>query len=383
MTTRIKPRRPGPLAPKTVAVPSVTPTPASQAADAVAGKAGWTPGGRVPVKAPRAPALAAAGEKLLEKGQQALQRGRKVAQKVQDGSLQRAIGGPLARLSKAERRFLAANLPLALPFRDAADTTDAIVRHYAQTRFSAAGEKDASIYSDGAGNALRHATWNALMVKRAFDSGGRNLSVAAQKAQGFADAHEDNPNGSVAKWRSRCLGRTPPPATRSSSAPSSGHSKRAVCAKCPATRSSSRGEGRSQRSSLWPVSHSGRRSAARDTRRHRRNEGVGVLHRQLHEPAAHRPAQQPGESRSLQLEPHHVARRPEERHLVDEVGAPPDAGAIPGHLSLPDGHALQVAEREPLMEVTEGDVDPLCVDLPSSRRPPRQLEIDAAGRRLT
>jgi len=193
MTTRIKPRWPGPLAPKTVAVPSVTPTPASQAADAVAGKAGWKPKGRVPVKAPRAPALSAAGEKLLEKGQQALQRGRKVAQKVQDGSLQRAIGGPLARLSKAERRFLAANLPLARPFRDAADTTDAIVRAYAQTRFSAAGEKDASLYSDGAGNALRHATWNALMVKRAFDSGGRNLSVAAQKAQGFADAHEDNP----------------------------------------------------------------------------------------------------------------------------------------------------------------------------------------------
>jgi hypothetical protein len=118
MTTRIKPRWPGPLAPKTVAVPSVTPTPASQAADAVAGKAGWKPKGRVPVKAPRAPALSAAGEKLLEKGQQALQRGRKVAQKVQDGSLQRAIGGPLARLSKAERRFLAANLPLALPFRE-------------------------------------------------------------------------------------------------------------------------------------------------------------------------------------------------------------------------------------------------------------------------
>jgi hypothetical protein len=187
MTNRIKPRSAGPLA------PAVAATPASQAADAVAGKAGWKPRGGVPVKARRASALPAAGEKLLEKGRKVLEKGRKVAQKVQDGSLQRAIGGPLGRLSKAERRFLAGNLPLALPFREAADTTDAIVRDHARTKFSAASEKDASIYSDGAGNALRHATWNALMVKRAFDSGGRNLSVAAQKARGFADAHEDNP----------------------------------------------------------------------------------------------------------------------------------------------------------------------------------------------
>ena len=62
------------------------------------------------------------------------------------------------------------------------------------------------IRSEDEVNAVRHAMWNALMAKRAFDNpvtlagnpfGGR-LDESIGKAKEFADAHEDNPKNTDA-----------------------------------------------------------------------------------------------------------------------------------------------------------------------------------------
>jgi thymidylate synthase ThyX len=100
------------------------------------------------------------------------------------------------RLSDAEKRFLSTNLHLARPFSDAADKADALSARYAGAQLKG---KDQNIYGDNAANALRHATWNALMVKRAHDNpvGGGNLEAAAKKAYEFATAHEDNPKNTI------------------------------------------------------------------------------------------------------------------------------------------------------------------------------------------
>lgn len=98
----------------------------------------------------------------------------------------------LGRLSGAERQFLLTNLHLAQPFSDAANKGDALASSYSHKAFKG---DDANIFKDSNANALRHATWNALMVKRAYDSpiGGGDLKAAAKKAYEFATAHEDNP----------------------------------------------------------------------------------------------------------------------------------------------------------------------------------------------
>lgn len=183
-----------PIKPRTPSVTQPARAPAGRTAGAARQKlgaadqrldsAGWKLGGR----------------RAVEAGARLADRSRQLGEKLRDGGLQRALGGRLARLSDAEKHFLTRNLHLALPFRDAADTTDAIVKPWAGANLAAGGEKAASIYSDGAGNALRHATWNALMVKRAFANpvGGRDLEAAARKAAEFANAHEDNPKNTNA-----------------------------------------------------------------------------------------------------------------------------------------------------------------------------------------
>jgi hypothetical protein len=95
-------------------------------------------------------------------------------------------------LSDAEKSFLSTNLHLAQPFSDAADTADKLASAYGSKNLKGA---DQDIRGNGAGNALRHATWNALMVKRAHDNplNMRNLDTSSQKAREMADAHENNP----------------------------------------------------------------------------------------------------------------------------------------------------------------------------------------------
>jgi hypothetical protein len=119
--------------------------------------------------------------------------------KALDGAgaqLQKAVGDKFNRLSDAEKRFLSTNLHLAKPFSDAADKADALSSQYANKNLKGA---DKNIYGDSAANALRHATWNALMVKRANDNlvGGGNITAAAKKAYEFATAHEDNPKNTI------------------------------------------------------------------------------------------------------------------------------------------------------------------------------------------
>jgi hypothetical protein len=96
------------------------------------------------------------------------------------------------KLSDAERRFLLANAHLAGPFMDAANAADALASAYTAQHFQG---NDVDIRGDHAGNALRHATWSALMVQRAFSSwvGGGDLNAAALKAFEFGTAHEENP----------------------------------------------------------------------------------------------------------------------------------------------------------------------------------------------
>lgn len=110
--------------------------------------------------------------------------------------LQKAVGDKFNRLSNAEKRFLSTNLHLAKPFSDAADKADALSGQFASKTLKGA---DKNIYGDSAANALRHATWNALMVKRANDNpvGGGNITAAAKKAYEFATAHEDNPKNTI------------------------------------------------------------------------------------------------------------------------------------------------------------------------------------------
>ena len=104
----------------------------------------------------------------------------------------------LGRLSDAEKKFLMTNVHLAQPFNDAAEKGDKLASSYSQKAFKG---DEANIYKDSNANAIRHATWNALMVKRAYDNpiGGGDLKAAAKKAYEFATAHEDNPKNTNKK----------------------------------------------------------------------------------------------------------------------------------------------------------------------------------------
>jgi hypothetical protein len=130
---------------------------------------------------------AAALQSLPGKAGKALGQVQKNVTTATQGSLEK-----LGRLSNAEKAFLSTNLHLAKPFSAAADTADALSSSYARKNFKGA---DADIYKEQAGNALRHATWNALMVKQALINpvGGGNLAAAKTKALEFGNAHEDNP----------------------------------------------------------------------------------------------------------------------------------------------------------------------------------------------
>ncbi|HEX5753277.1 MAG TPA: hypothetical protein VFZ09_44160 [Archangium sp.] len=110
-------------------------------------------------------------------------------------NLNRAINSLTQRfgsLSDAEKGFLSTNLHLAKPFSDAADTADQLASAHAGRTMKGS---DLDIRGNGVGNALRHATWNALMVKRAYDNPLTlgDLNAASQKAREMADAHENNP----------------------------------------------------------------------------------------------------------------------------------------------------------------------------------------------
>jgi hypothetical protein len=107
-------------------------------------------------------------------------------------------------LSDAEKRFLSTNLHLAGGFSNAADTADALT----SARFNGR-----SVRNEDEVNAVRHAMWNALMVKRAFDNPvtqtanvlGNRLGEAVGKAREFGNAHEDNPKNTVAVSRNMDL----------------------------------------------------------------------------------------------------------------------------------------------------------------------------------
>jgi hypothetical protein len=110
-------------------------------------------------------------------------------------NLNRAINSLTERfgtLSDAEKSFLSTNMHLAGPFSDAADKADQLAGAYSSRNLKGA---DQNIRGNGVGNALRHATWNALMVKRAYDNPLNlgNLNASTQKAREMADAHENNP----------------------------------------------------------------------------------------------------------------------------------------------------------------------------------------------
>lgn len=98
------------------------------------------------------------------------------------------------RLSDAEKGFLATNPHLALPFNHAADRADELATQHSNQHLQG-DENNTSIYGDGAANAIRHAAWNALMVREAYKNPLTfgNLDAAAGKAQEMADAHENNP----------------------------------------------------------------------------------------------------------------------------------------------------------------------------------------------
>lgn len=130
---------------------------------------------------------AAALQSLPDKAGRALGQVQKNVTTAAQGSLEK-----LGRLSNAEKAFLSTNLHLAKPFNEAADSADALSSSYARKTFKG---PDADIYKEQAGNALRHATWNALMVKQAFTNpiGGGDLAAAKTKALEFGNAHEDNP----------------------------------------------------------------------------------------------------------------------------------------------------------------------------------------------
>jgi hypothetical protein len=89
---------------------------------------------------------------------------------------------------------------LASGFSNAADTVD---------RLTTARFDGRSVREEDEVNAVRHALWNALMVKQAFDNPvtqtanilGNRLGEAVGKAKEFADAHEDNPKNTVAVSR--------------------------------------------------------------------------------------------------------------------------------------------------------------------------------------
>jgi hypothetical protein len=85
------------------------------------------------------------------------------------------------------------NPHLALGIKDAADTGD---------RLTSAQFNGRALHKENEVNAVRHAMWNALMVKRTFDNlvtqaahmaGGDRVGYAVGKAKEFADAHENNP----------------------------------------------------------------------------------------------------------------------------------------------------------------------------------------------
>ena len=110
-------------------------------------------------------------------------------------------GAKWDRLSDAEKAYVTENPRLAVSFNHAADRADAV----SVDRGFEKNQTDKGIYGDAGGNAYRHALWNGLMVRTAFNQDVRHgvsragkLSDASREAQAMADAHEDNPKNTDA-----------------------------------------------------------------------------------------------------------------------------------------------------------------------------------------
>lgn len=125
-------------------------------------------------------------------------------------------------LTDAEKQFLASNPHMAIPFWQAQQAADSYSANAAR---AFPNKKDQGIAGDGAGNALRHASWNAFMVKNAYQGEwaaglstvllpalgvtflrDQAIDRAVEKAREFANAHEDSPKNSTPKvWPSRMM----------------------------------------------------------------------------------------------------------------------------------------------------------------------------------
>ncbi|MEL6189492.1 MAG: peptidoglycan-binding domain-containing protein, partial [Myxococcota bacterium] len=110
--------------------------------------------------------------------------------------LSEGVSSEWNKLSDAEKAYVQENPRLAGAFKWAKESTDRVSVEMGFEK----NNSDKGIYGDQGGNAYRHALWNALMVKNAFNQDFRpltsrqdKLADAAHEAKAMADAHEDNP----------------------------------------------------------------------------------------------------------------------------------------------------------------------------------------------